>query len=323
MVNTALPYSRRTNRLTSAASNSVEAANDTYVDVSPITGESITWKKVILQAAEIDKTIIKSKYNKRSHKHISRAAVNDILPEIEAQKRNTNFCRGLRNRDKIELLEGMRRCASVNYAVDASLYVWVADSLTEQEQKHYAQSSDVYRQPTQLDIGFSALEVKSEYESRSETIKDYQLADMFSLSAGKMSESLKSASLPLELIDLFPAFEFVGARWLRTMLTFQKTLGNGGIADAIRDLNRLDEDSSTIEDDSQQMQKKITALLQEQVRNAPKSSQRIEKWRDVKADNSINIAVDSKGKVKLSFDPDKLSEELQDKLLEIMLHNQK
>lgn len=313
------PYARRKSRLPSApASAPVDA--DSYVDPSPITGHPIIWKKRVIDSEKIDEVLVKNKFNLRSHRHVTRAAVNDILPDIAEQKRNSNYCRGLISGDKVELLEGVRRSASVSFVPGAKLYLWVADSLTEDEQRHFSQSSDVYRQPTQLDIGYSALEIRSEYESRGEKIRDFQLAELFGVSAGRMSESIKSASLPDELIGLFPALEFIGPRWLRTVIQWQKKIGNGGIVEAIEHLSPVSSElveNDEIETASAALQSDITRCLQATETKSVKSSDAIDKWRAMPASKSLGLKVNSKGVVQLSFSPDKLDDDLQQKLLSL------
>lgn len=310
MVDQNTPYTRRKSTLPKLP------ANDTHglQEPSPITGELIEWEMLVLPSNEIPAKTIKSQYNKRSKKHLTRAAVNDILPEISELKRNTQYVKAVEIGGKYEILEGVRRTTAVSYVPDGKLYMLVAKSLSEEEKRHYAQMSDVYREPTQLDIGYSALEIREQYKQQGDVIRDFKLAEMFAVSTGKMSEAIASASLPDSLILLFPALEFIQVRFLRQVIAWIKVNELDKFGEVIKRFEQLSEDDKNIQRESVTLQKKILKELAASVAKEVEFSPATTLFTHIDVIDGIGLSVKPTGEVLLSID----TNELGDEYLELM-----
>jgi hypothetical protein len=305
MVDQNTPYSRRKSTLPRLT------VKDTHglQEPSPITGELIEWEMLVLPSSEISAKTIKSQYNKRSKKHLTRAAVNDILPEIAELKRNTQYVKAVEVDGKYEILEGVRRTTAVSYVPDGKLYMLVAKSLNEEEKRHYAQMSDVYREPTQLDIGYSALEIREQYKQQNDVIRDFKLAEMFGVSTGKMSEAITSASLPDSLIYLFPALEFIQVRFLRQIIAWIKVNELAKFEEIIKLFEQLPEDDKNIQRESVSLQKKILKRLAASVAKEIEYSPAAGLFAHIDVIDGIGLSVKPTGEVLLTIDTNDLSDE--------------
>lgn len=176
--------------------------------VSPITGKTYTFKLVSIKGDQIQTAATISPYNSRSQDQLSLADVSDIYPSIELDKTNTHPIRAVGSKSNFCILEGSRRSFCVSKVENATLMVLLTPKMDEEDQRHIATISDIYRNPTTIDIALQ--------------IKKHELMDV---SLGKIAKTLKISktsafnakkivSIPEEIYSLFPGVSYIKIRFL-------------------------------------------------------------------------------------------------------------
>lgn len=291
-------------------------------------GVEHTFKMVVVDSADIKVKSFKSPYNKRSADHLSMGAVMDILPEIQRDKRNTHPAYGCFDKDgNIEILSGMRRRQAVSLVDDGKFFVLVANTLDEKEKAKMALTSDVYAEPTVVDIGFSICELRQQKAELGETINRDELAEIFEISTGKVSECIAFANLPSDLFSLFPALSNISYRFLRDAVKHYKASEQQfrvGIDDAIRSGLRVAisgaDTKETIRERCKELEVKLLELVKplspakkEKPAKAP-----VTRWKNIKKPKGVSVKVSNKGVVSLQIDEGKADKETIDKIYELL-----
>lgn len=186
-------------------------------------GVMLKFKMLCIESADLETKTYKSCYNKRSVEHLGLASVIDIYPEISENGFNTSPAIGVLDTDgKIGILAGLKRRKAVSLVDNGKFYIHVCTELSEAEMKAYAISSDIYSAPTVLDFGYTLKEYSDGIHKAGRDITYDELAEIFNVSKGKVSEAIAFANLPKEFIRLFPSLESMGYRYLREILKLSK-----------------------------------------------------------------------------------------------------
>ncbi|ALU46166.1 hypothetical protein [Pseudoalteromonas rubra] len=188
---------------------------------SPTTGEDIRFTLVELDSAQVLEKTVKNQYNKRNDALLTRASLLDILPEIERDKRNTQPAIALQTGDTFNILSGMRRRTAVSLVKDAKLVMLVAKSLSTADQRAFAFTSDVYKEPSFLDLGFTLTQFKTHMAEQGVSLSTAELAEEFEIATGKASEVMRFAALPNALYRPFPDLSLIQYRFMRQMIKLQ------------------------------------------------------------------------------------------------------
>ncbi len=285
-------------------------------------GVEHTFKMIAIDSDDVKNKTYKSPYNKRSADHLTLASVIDIFTAIQRDKRNTHPAFGCYDKDgNIEILAGMRRRFCVSLLDDGKFYVLVADKLDEKEKAKLAITSDEYEEPTVIDIGFSICELKQSKAEKGEAINREELAEIFDISTGKVSESVAFASLPSDLFSLFPSLASISYRFLRQAVKLHKASEQqfrAVIDDAIRSSMRVTygagDSKADIKERCKNLESEILAMA------APKkpTKEPVTRWRKVKESKGVNVSVSAKGVVSLKIDESKADKETIDKIYELL-----
>lgn len=317
------------------ASNAFYARNRGSNNRAAVVGEQVkipspvhegvehVFKMVVVDSNDIEGKTYKSPYNKRSADHLTLAAVIDIFTGIQRDGRNTHPAIGCYDKDgNIEILAGMRRRFSVSLLDDAKFYVLVADNLDEKEKAKMAITSDEYEEPTAIDIGFSICELRQAKVEKGESINREELAEIFDISTGKVSESVAFASLPSDLFSLFPSLSSISYRFLRKAVKLNKDSEQqfrAAIDSAIRSGLRVtygaSDTKADIRDRCKALENEILALSV-----PPKKSVKppVTRWRKIKEKKGVSVKVSAKGVVSLQIDESKADEKTIDKIYELL-----
>lgn len=309
----------------SRGSNSRAALTGEQVKIpSPVhDGVEHVFKMVAIDSDDIQGKTYKSPYNKRSADHLTLAAVLDIFTGIQRDSRNTHPAIGCYDESgNIEILAGMRRRFCVSLLDDGKFFILVADKLDEKEKAKMAITSDEYEEPTVIDIGFSICELKQQKAEKGQSINREELAEIFDISTGKVSESVAFASLPSDLFSLFPSLSSISYRFLRQAVKFHKASEQqfrAAIDDAIRSGMRVafgaGDTKAEIKERCKTLENELLALC-----SPPKKTVRppVTRWRDIKNKNGVNVKVSAKGVVSLQIDESKADEKTIDKIYELL-----
>lgn len=290
---------------------------------SPIRpGVELSFKMRIIKSDDILKTTYKSPYNLRSADHLSIGAVLDILPEIRKDKRNTHPAFGsVDSSGKVEVLAGMRRRKAVSLTENGEFYILVCEELNEQEKAHFALTSDEYEKPSLLDLGFTLIELKQRKAEQGIEINYDELASMYKVSTGKVSEAINFAQLPSELFSLFPSLANISVRFLRSMKKHHKA-GEGNFRAT---LNKAIESGMRVavsgEDNQDSIKAKCKQLeidFLESLSHKDSPIKPTSKWSDFNAVSGVKVALAKNGKIKIELDDKKLSKEKLNKIYKLL-----
>ncbi len=283
------------------------------------------YKLRLIPSSEIEDTTYKSPYNRRSDMHLSMGAVLDILPEIQRDKRNQHPAYGFVDKDgNIEILAGMRRRKAVSLVEDGVFAVLVTTTLDEEERKALARSSDVYQEPTAIDIGFSIIEYKDRVAKSGDNAKVTrdELAEIFGIAQGKVTECVAFANLPSELYSLFPSLAAIEYRFLRDIAKVHKKCEpqlrkaiNDAISQGLRVTVNPQDDTDTLKANCKELQ---NTLLEMVSTKKPAKKPPVTRWSKVKAKKGVKVKVNANGTVALQIDEDKADQKVIDKLYELL-----
>lgn len=312
-------YNRRSgsNKRAGVSEESIKLKSPIYSDVEHV------FKMRYIESEEIESTTYKSPYNRRSESHLTMGAVLDILPEIQRDKQNQHPALGyMDDSGKIEVLAGMRRRKAVSLVDDGLFGILTCSTLDEKEKAVFARTSDNYQEPTSIDIGFSILELKAAKASKGETIVREELAEIFNVSTGKISECESFANLPSELFSLFPSLESISYRFLREIKKVKKDSEpklRQAITDAIDDGMRVavnaQDSADTIKVRCKKLEQELLAMVSPK---KPAKKAPVTRWSNLKAKKGLNIKVKPNGSVSLDIDEDKADKKMLEALFKLL-----
>ncbi|MCG7545397.1 hypothetical protein MHM93_14545 [Pseudoalteromonas sp. MM17-2] len=290
---------------------------------SPVTGEPITFRIVTVPSSEVNTKTYKCRFNRRSGMHLSMGAVLDILPSIQKDGRNTQPVLGQTDGDKVEILAGMRRRKAVSLLDDGELVILTTDKkLTDEEKRRFALTSDTYQEPTTIDLGFTLIEEQAAAKSAGEKVTHDELAAIFEVSTGKVSEAISFASLPSELYSLFPSLDMISYSFLRKANKAHKASPQQfrkGIEQAISSGLRVsvsgEDDKNSLKAKCKDLEKSIIELV-EPPKKKPTSP--VTRWSKVKAPEGVKTTVKRNGKVQIEIDESKLDAKIAEKIYKLL-----
>ncbi|WP_017446548.1 hypothetical protein [Gayadomonas joobiniege] len=193
---------------------------DTMSLPSP-TGKGVyQFRLVKISSEDVTKVIKKSPFNRRSAEHLTKAAVNDILPSIQEMKRNIEPAKAIGSKDKMTLLEGMRRSYAVSLVPGANFYVWLTDNISSEDEKILVKSADEYQKPTTVDLALSIRAMQIQDNSASLSVR--QLADHFGVSTGTAQNAISITKIPEPVFKLFPAIKYISIRFLLSLINISE-----------------------------------------------------------------------------------------------------
>lgn len=161
------------------------------------TGRKVKFTFVSVPAAEVQSTtFVNQDTNGRDQSALTKESLKEIINTIRFQQ--FFACIGVRNGDQIEILDGSRRRAAAIH-VHAGLDIMVtSDQLSADEARQLAKDIQTAKEHNIREIGLRLLTLKESGMSQ----KD--IAQSEGLSPAKVTRALQAASVPQELISLFP-----------------------------------------------------------------------------------------------------------------------
>lgn len=286
---------------------------------SPVTGENISYTLKYLDGGpELLGKLFKSVYNRRSFEHLTREAVSDIFDGIEQTGGNTKEVVGVVDGDVIELLEGSRRTFICSQLPQSKLLIKVFDSLTDEERQHYASTSDEYDGPNAIDTGFSLLKLEERLIKQDKPHTVRELASIYKISTGSVSEYMNFARLPKCLFALFPGLNFLPIRFMRKMRSHQELTEFESTLKSFEPITTVAGQPivrTQVESACKALQQEIVATLEAMASGIKKSEPVESAWRGVKPVRGINLKVNDAGKVTLSFTEANVSKKVLEQIM--------
>lgn len=287
----------------------------TFTMPSVIGEEPLEFELRVVGQGDIENECYLSLYNTRSYKNLTKAAVSDILPSIQLQKRNAIPAVGAYCNDKIEVLAGGRRMYSVCETPGAQFYILVAKNVSDADKKFLANTSDTYNQPSILDVGYKVLEIqnsKKREDGENYTYRD--IADMLDISVGRAQEAATFAKYPDHLVSGFPGLRFISYKWLRKMKAYSDSFEQ-------KKAEIIETYSGDIEISDMQDAEKYSASLQKKIETVLKplveSSSEIIRWKNKVVPSGVKVSSSGKD-LTLKLSLDKVDAELLKKLEKLL-----
>ncbi|KEA50742.1 chromosome partitioning protein ParB [Mangrovibacter sp. MFB070] len=171
-----------------------ESLNQTFVLAS---GKRASFSLRNIPANEvIEKTFVVQETNGRDQSALTPESLKDITRTLKLQQFFP--CIGVQSGDKIEIIDGSRRRASA-ILCHVGLNVMVTNNLISSEDaRKLARDIQTAREHNIREIGFRLLALKNAGLSQKE------IAEQEGLSQAKVTRALQAASVPQDLISLFP-----------------------------------------------------------------------------------------------------------------------
>ncbi|MGG1905355.1 ParB family protein [Enterobacter ludwigii] len=161
------------------------------------TGRKVKFTLVTVPAAEVaEKTFVRQETNGRDQSALTKDSLKDITRTIRFQQ--FFACIGVMDGEKIEILDGSRRRASA-IEVHTALNVMVtSDKLTAEEARQLAKDIQTAKEHNIREIGLRLLSLKES------GLNQKEIAEQEGLSQAKVTRAIQAATVPQELISLFP-----------------------------------------------------------------------------------------------------------------------
>ena len=210
-------YTREKGRGLAELSSKIKA-NDvgkSFAIPSPITGKPLEYTVKQLSIAEAKK-LGEYRFNFRSGRDLNNFNVSDIADGIKATGTNSYPVYISEDENGSEVLVGLRRTFTViNHG--KFLTALVFKNLSDEEKRHLAKTSDIYKAPSFCDKALKVISYKEEME-KSDVIKsDSELCELFEVSKGSMSEMLSIRKYEREFFDLFPSVSVIRQKFIRLL----------------------------------------------------------------------------------------------------------
>lgn len=161
------------------------------------TGRKVKFTFVTIPATEVaDKTFVRQETNGRDQSALTKDSLKDITRTIRFQQ--FFACIGVMEGEKIEILDGSRRRASA-IEVHAALNVMVTpDQLSTEEARQLAKDIQTAKEHNIREIGLRLLSLKES------GLNQKEIAEQEGLSQAKVTRAIQAATVPQELISMFP-----------------------------------------------------------------------------------------------------------------------
>lgn len=161
------------------------------------TGRKVKFTFMTVPAAEVaDKTFVRQETNGRDQSALTKDSLKDIIRTIRFQQ--FFACIGVMDGEKIEILDGSRRRASA-IEVHTPLNVMVtSDKLTVEEARQLAKDIQTAKEHNIREIGLRLLSLKES------GLNQKEIAEQEGLSQAKVTRAIQAATVPQELISMFP-----------------------------------------------------------------------------------------------------------------------
>lgn len=161
------------------------------------TGRKVKFTFVTVPASEVaHKTFVRQETNGRDQSALTKDSLKDITRTIRFQQ--FFACIGVMDGEKIEILDGSRRRASA-IEVHTPLNVMVtSDKLTAEEARQLAKDIQTAKEHNIREIGLRLLSLKES------GLNQKEIAEQEGLSQAKVTRAIQAATVPQELISMFP-----------------------------------------------------------------------------------------------------------------------
>lgn len=231
--------------------------------VSPTTGKAIDVKEVRIKSHDVMRSITKCIYNKRSKRYLKPASVHDIIGSIRANGRNSTPVLAVKLPDgRYEIITGIRRSFAVSLCEGAELIIHYADSMTEDDKRILARTADTYDTPSIIDFGLTLLEFRDQIGAEAYSVR--VAAEAYGENKTLVSDAMRAAALPADLLNLFPGLGFVSRTFLRSVTA--KDITHELIISAIKGIEAIDvSDTQLFGEDAAKSIKSATDNLEKEV----------------------------------------------------------
>ncbi|HGB6405985.1 TPA: ParB family protein [Salmonella enterica subsp. enterica serovar Oranienburg] len=187
------------------------------------TGRKVKFSFVSVPASEVsDKTFVNQDINGRDQSALTKESLKEIINTIRSQQFFP--CIGVRNGEQIEILDGSRRRAAAIHVHGALDVMVTADKLNAGEARQLAKEIQTAKEHNIREIGLRLLKLKESGMSQ----KD--IAQSEGLSAAKVTRALQAASVPQELISLFPVQSELSLSDYKTLAEIDSHLADKNIS---------------------------------------------------------------------------------------------
>lgn len=161
------------------------------------TGRKVKFTLVTISAVDVaEKTFVRQETNGRDQSALTKESLKDIIRTIRFQQ--FFACIGVKDGERIEILDGSRRRASA-IEVHTALNVMVtSDRLTTEEARQLAKDIQTAKEHNIREIGLRLISLKDSGLTQKE------IAEQEGLSQAKVTRAIQAAAVPQELISLFP-----------------------------------------------------------------------------------------------------------------------
>lgn len=181
------------------------------------TGRKVTFTLLRVPASEVSETtFVDQETNGRDQLALTKESLKPIIKTIKFQQFFP--CIGVQQGERIEILDGSRRRASV-IQVHAGLDVMVTDDhLSPDEARQLAKDIQTAKEHNLREIGLRLQSLKQSGLSQKE------IAELEGMSQPKVTRALQAAAVPQELISLFPVQSELSFSDYKTLLEISDNL---------------------------------------------------------------------------------------------------
>nr|ELR5167418.1 ParB/RepB/Spo0J family partition protein [Providencia rettgeri] len=186
-------------------------------------GKSVMFHLINIAADELeDKTFVRFFVNGRDQNALTAESLLDITRSIKLQQFFPAI--GHRIGDKIEILDGSRRRAAA-LLCHVGLSVLVADSvISNDDARQLAADIQTAKEHNLREIGLRLLQLKDNGMSQKE------IALIESLSAAKVTRAIQAASVPEDIVALFPIQSELGYSDYKSLLKIEQLIHSHSLA---------------------------------------------------------------------------------------------
>lgn len=178
-------------------------------------GRDVVWKRVVVAAEDLKKVAVFGE-NERIQALLSPESVNDITDTMSEYGPDKAAVGRINKDGEIEVGDGSRRL--YGSIVKKTPYPIDITDLTDEEMLHLSLTGNIYRQPSVYEHGQRYLNLQESLQLNDTQLVDYLADRGEKVSRRKLSRYIKTAKLPLEVIQAFKiandcSAEFGEALW--------------------------------------------------------------------------------------------------------------
>ncbi|POT54727.1 chromosome partitioning protein ParB [Citrobacter amalonaticus] len=161
------------------------------------TGRKVKFSFVTVPSSDVEKkTFVRQETNGRDQSALTRDSLKDIIRTIRFQQ--FFACIGVVDGERIEILDGSRRRAAAMEAHTPLNIMVTSDKLTAEEARQLAKDIQTAKEHNIREVGLRLLSLKEAGLTQKE------IAEKEGLSQAKVTRAIQAATVPQELISLFP-----------------------------------------------------------------------------------------------------------------------